>query len=261
MDHREAGRYWNENAEGWTQLSRAGHDTFRDWVNTPAFLELLPDVFGKHGLDIGCGEGHNTRILSEHCARVTALDYSEVFIRHARAHEVTEARGICHVHGNALELPFPENTFDFATAFMSLMEFPETEEALAEAFRVIKPGGFLQFSITHPCFNTTTRKNIRDEADQVTAVQYGDYFAAAKGEIETWTFSTATEEVRGDIPLFRVPDFRRTLSEWVNILVSVGFQIQALQEPCPTDAAIATHPSLQAGRIAPFFVHFRAGKP
>ncbi len=55
MDHRDAGRYWNDNAEGWTQLARAWHDTARDWVNTPAFLAMLPNVSGKHGLDIGCG--------------------------------------------------------------------------------------------------------------------------------------------------------------------------------------------------------------
>jgi len=258
MDHREAGRYWNENAEGWTQLTRAGHDVARDLINTPAFLELLPDVTGKHGLDVGCGEGHNTRLLSARCASITALDYSEVFVRHA--HEAGAPLGIRHVHGNALELPFPAGTFDFATAFMSLMEFPETEQALSEIYRVLKPGGFLQFSITHPCFNTITRKNIKDGDHRTLAVQLGEYFAPTNGEIEEWMFSSATEEARDGLPLFRVPDFRRPLSEWVNLLISTGFQLHAMKEPCPSDEAIAQHASLQSGRIAPFFVHFRVGK-
>jgi hypothetical protein len=44
MDHEEVGRYWDENAEVWTELVRAGYDHYRDGLNTPAFLEMLPDV-------------------------------------------------------------------------------------------------------------------------------------------------------------------------------------------------------------------------
>ena len=46
MDHEDVGRLWNGNAEAWTTLSRAGHDVYRDAFNTPAFLEMLPDVTG-----------------------------------------------------------------------------------------------------------------------------------------------------------------------------------------------------------------------
>ncbi len=60
--------------------------------------------------------------------------------------------------------------------------------------------------------------------------------------------------------MFTVPDFRRTMSEWVNLLIAKGFQIQAMQEPCPSEAAIAQHPSLHSGDIAPFFLHIRVGK-
>lgn len=69
MDHEEVGRFWNENAETWTRLARAGYDVYRDHFNSPAFLELLPDVRGLAGLDIGCGEGHNTRLLARRGAR------------------------------------------------------------------------------------------------------------------------------------------------------------------------------------------------
>ncbi len=52
-------------------VARAGYDVFRDHLNTPAFFALLPDVAGLSGLDIGCGEGHNTRLLARRGARVT----------------------------------------------------------------------------------------------------------------------------------------------------------------------------------------------
>ena len=70
MNHEEAGRYWNENAATWTRLARAGYDVYRDYLNTPAFFHLLPAVGGLSGLDIGCGEGHNTRLLARRGVRM-----------------------------------------------------------------------------------------------------------------------------------------------------------------------------------------------
>ena len=83
MDHREVGKYWNENADVWTQLARAGYDVYRDYLNTPGFLAMLPDVTGLYGIDIGCGEGHNTRQITKRGARLIGIDIAEVFIRHA----------------------------------------------------------------------------------------------------------------------------------------------------------------------------------
>ena len=83
MNHHEAGRYWNHNAEAWTQLSRAGYDVYRDYLNTPAFLGMLPDVRGLSGIDIGCGEEHNTRLIAQQGAQLVGIDIAEVFIGHA----------------------------------------------------------------------------------------------------------------------------------------------------------------------------------
>jgi len=73
MDHTEVRRYWNGNADVWTKLARAGYDTYRDYLNTPAFFEMLPGVDGLLGLDIGCGEGHNTRQAMRQYASVLTL--------------------------------------------------------------------------------------------------------------------------------------------------------------------------------------------
>ena len=39
-----------------------------------------------------------------------------------------------------------------------------------------QPGGFFQFSITHPCFDTPHRKNLHDETGYTYAIEVGDYF-------------------------------------------------------------------------------------
>src|ERR1700730_11528836 len=84
MDECEVGRFWEENAEVWTMLARQGYDRYRDLLNTPAFLELLPDVTGMRGLDVGCGEGHNTRLLADRGAEMWAVDIAPAFVGYAR---------------------------------------------------------------------------------------------------------------------------------------------------------------------------------
>ena len=165
MDHEEVGRCWDENAEVWTELVRAGYDHYRDGLNTPAFLAMLPETRGLSGLDIGCGEGHNTRLLAERAARMVGIDISGNFVRHAREAEEEHPLAICYEVASALGLPIEGASFDFAVAFMSLMDIPQTERVLAEVHRVIRPGGFLQFSIEHPCFSPPHRKTLRDSAE------------------------------------------------------------------------------------------------
>jgi 2-polyprenyl-3-methyl-5-hydroxy-6-metoxy-1,4-benzoquinol methylase len=109
----------NANADSWTQLARAGYDVYRDYLNTPAFFAMLPDVKRLVGLDIGCGEGHNTRLLAKRGARVTAIDIAEVFIAYAKQMEEREPLGVAYRIASAVALPFAAATFDFATGCMS----------------------------------------------------------------------------------------------------------------------------------------------
>lgn len=260
MDHEEVGHYWNQNAAAWTKLARAGYDVYRDRLNTPAFFRVLPDVAGLAGLDLGCGEGHNTRLLAACGARVTAVDISEVFIRHAVRSEEVKPLGIEYRVASAVELPFADAAFDFATAFMSLMDIPETNRALAEAHRVIKPGGFLQFSITHPCFDTPHRRNLRGEDGMTYAVEVGDYFRNLNGEITEWQFGAAPPEARRGLPKFRTPRFTRTVSQWLNLLIETGFALERVEEPRPSDETVRECPEVQDAQVVAYFLHVRVRK-
>ncbi|NLW50809.1 MAG: methyltransferase domain-containing protein [Candidatus Brocadiaceae bacterium] len=261
MDDREVGRYWNRNADGWTRLARAGWDVYRDQFNTPAFMAMLPDVTGLVGLDIGCGEGHNTRLMAKRGARMTAIDIAERFIQHAREAEEAEPLGIDYHLASALELPFPAEAFDFAAATVSLMDVPETDKALAEAFRVLKPGGFLQFSITHPCFDTPHRRNLRDEAGRTYAIEVGDYFRNLEGSVSRWLFQAAPAEEKKGIPDFETPVFHRTLSQWLNMLIDAGFVPERVEEPRPSDEVVERCPAVQDAQVVAYFLHVRVRKP
>src|SRR5712692_311832 len=238
MNHEEVGRYWNENAAVWTRLARAGCDVYRDYLNTPAFLEILPGVDGLSGLDIGCGEGHNTRLLAKRGARMTAIDVAGVFIQYATQSEAQEPLGIDYKVASAVELPFGDATFDFVVGFMSFMDIPETERVLAEAHRVLGPGGFLQFSIEHPCFATPHRRNLRNQEGLTYALEVGDYFRNLQGDIMEWIFGATPPEVGKGLRRFKTPRFTRTISQWLNLLIDTGFVLEQIEEPRPNDETV-----------------------
>ncbi len=261
MEHNEAGRFWEENAEVWTRLARAGYDVYRDFLNTPAFFAMLPDVSGLQGLDIGCGEGRNTRLLTGRAARVTGIDIAHTFVRHAVEADAVELCEAVYCTASAQELPFRDATFDFATAFMSLMDMPGPEKVLTETHRVLKPGGFLQFSICHPCFDTPHRRNLRDVNGRTYAIEVGDYFRKVDGEVTEWLFGAAPAKLRASLPKFRTPRFTRTLSEWINLLAGGGFVLQRMEEPRPSDEIVRACPDVQDAQVVSYFLQIRVLRP
>lgn len=261
MDHREVGRIWDENAEAWTKLVRMGCDLYRDHVNTPAFFAMLPDVSGLSGLDIGCGEGYNTRLLAGRGAKMTAIDVSARFLALARQEEHQRPLGIRYQRASAVELPFRDASFDFAAAFMSLMDVPETERVIREAHRIIRPGGFLQFSVSHPCFATPRWKWVRDKAGRKVALECGDYFHELDGDVEQWIFGATPEELKRTLPEFRIPRFTRTLSTWLNLLVDTGFVLERFDEPRADDQTLRRYPQLADTREIAYFLIVRCRKP
>jgi ubiquinone/menaquinone biosynthesis C-methylase UbiE len=261
MNHKEVGRYWNESADSWTRLARAGYDVYRNYLNTPAYFEMLPTVHGLCGLDIGCGEGYNTRLLAERGAWVTAIDIAEVFVAHAKQAEATKPLGIQYQVASAVELPFRDASFDFVTGFMSFMDIPETDHVLAEVHRVLKTDGFLQFSICHPCFDTPHRRNLRDHHGRTYAIEVGKYFNCREGEIDEWLFKAAPDHEKQGQQNFRIPRFTRTLSDWFNLIIGAGFLLDQIEEPRPSDETVAACPDLQDAQVVSYFLHIRLRKP
>ena len=261
MDHHQAARCWEGNALAWTRLARQGWDVYRDAVNTPAFLELLPDVAGKTGLDVGCGEGHNTRLFAGRGARMFAVDVAPTFVRLASEMETKEGGAVRYAVASALALPFAPGQFDFATAVMSLMDLPDPGAALNEINRVLRAGGFLQFSILHPCFFPPHRRLLRTPQGNAYAVEVGQYFERVDGRIERWLFAAAPEEAKAGLKPFETPVFHRTLAEWFNTVIQAGFVLEQAAEPRADDETAHRVPAVADTRVVAYFLHVRCRKP
>ena len=257
MTDREAAQCWESNAETWTTLARQGYDVYRDLITSPAFFEMLPSVEGLRALDVGCGEGTNTRALARRGAHVSAIDVSPTFVRHASA--LTGSDQIRYSIADGQQLPFAARSFDFATAFMSLMDIPQPRQALLEIARVLKPGGFFQFSITHPCFMTPHRRKIRDASGREFAVEVGGYFDSG-GRVDEWLFNSAPPAVKQQHRPFRIPVLQLTLSDWLNWIAETGFRIEHSVEPRATPEFAERHPIVADTRIHAYFLLLRCRK-
>jgi ubiquinone/menaquinone biosynthesis C-methylase UbiE len=191
---------------------------------------------------------------------MSAIDISENFISFALEAEKNKPLGIAYHVASAVSVPFANDAFDFVTAFMSLMDIPETELVFAEVWRVLKPGGFFQFSITHPCFTTPHRRNLRNPSGQTYAVEVGNYFDPLDGTITEWLFGETPPEVKRGLEKFKTPLFTKTLARWLNLLIGAGFTIKAITEPRPSDATVQACPAIQDAQIVAYFLHVRARK-
>ena len=75
-----------------------------------------------------------------------------------------------------------------------------------------------------------------------------------------WLFSSAPSEAKEGIPLFEVPRFTRTLSQWLNMLIDTGFHLERVEEPRPSDEVVSRHPDVQDAQVVSYFLHIRVRK-
>ena len=103
---------------------------------------------GERGLDIGCGPGFLACELGRDVGadgRIVGIDESPEMVEAARARIAREGLGdrVEVQPGDAARLDLPAATFDFVTAVQVYLYVPDIEGALAEAARVLRPGGRL----------------------------------------------------------------------------------------------------------------------
>ncbi len=104
-------------------------------------VEIRPTA---RALDVGCGTGFITRVLAgmSTVASVTGVDLSPVFVAKARELSAVQ-QNATFSEADARALPFADAEFDLVVFHTTLTHVPQPERALAEAFRVLRPGGWV----------------------------------------------------------------------------------------------------------------------
>lgn len=190
---------WDNVSEEWIDSLKINQ--VRTNILMPETLKILGDIDGKSILDLGCGEGGYSRLLTSKGAKVVGVDYSENLIKEAI--NLNQSNKIEYYVRDACNLEGIENSiFDFVLSAMCLMAVENLESAIKEAYRVLKPGGEFLISILHPCFGF---KNYFNE---------GPY-----QEIESEYFGKP------------ITFWHKTLSNTINCFLNIGFHLRLLYEP------------------------------
>jgi ubiquinone/menaquinone biosynthesis C-methylase UbiE len=109
---------------GWRTLSRR----FERWIRPARSLEIL---------DVGCGTGQSRQIYARYAKRYVGVDLSGEAVAVARARYPSSE----WLTANACSLPFAAENFDVIAFSSVLHHIPDFSAALAEAMRVLRPGG------------------------------------------------------------------------------------------------------------------------
>ena len=149
--------YWNAHPLGLQYVSRQGvrqgspefFEHIRPWMNPYKFPWIMERIEseaarlqGKKLLEVGCGMGYDSLEFIRRGVRVTAVDLTPNAVEFAKRHfEVVGAEADEVRVGNALELPFEDESFDAVWSNGVLHATGDTPRAIREVHRVLKPGG------------------------------------------------------------------------------------------------------------------------
>ena len=100
---------------------------------------------GSDCLDVCCGTGDWTIALSEATGQdghVVGLDFSQNMLSVGKKKIADQKiENITFTHGDAMNLPYADNSFDYVTIGFGLRNVPDYDRVLQEMYRVVKPGG------------------------------------------------------------------------------------------------------------------------
>jgi ArsR family transcriptional regulator len=135
---RESERYFDEVAERLGKNYVPG----RSWDAIGHFLlRLVPQI---NIADLGAGEGTISQLLAERAKKVFCIDSSKSMVRLGT--DLAKKKNLSNLiykQGDIEEVPLPAKSVDLALMSQSLHHAQRPEKALAEAFRILKPGGQL----------------------------------------------------------------------------------------------------------------------
>jgi len=206
--------HWDRVAEEWAAGGDEGFSRTEPhwgcWHHPEAELRLLPaDMTDMRAIELGCGTAYVSSWMARRGASVVAVDNSarqlETARRLVREHELD----ITLVHGNAEEVPCPDQSFDFAISEYGAAIWCDPKKWIPEAHRLLKPGGQLVFLGTSPLVLLCAPA----DGSALEPVLHRSYFGLHRVD---WR---DVETDPGGV------EFNLPISEWLRLFRVTGFEV------------------------------------
>lgn len=147
----DARALYDRTAANW---SRQQPSSLSDYTARPRVMALCEPLAGKRVLDLGCGEGYCSRLLSQRGAQVVGIDVSERMVELARQAERAQPLGIRYEVGDAATADLGAASVDLVLAvfLFNYLGIEAMRRTMLNVHRMLRPGGHFVFAVPHPAF-------------------------------------------------------------------------------------------------------------
>lgn len=213
----------------------------------PALFAMMPKLFGKRVLDLGCGFGEHCKMFIERCAlSVVGIDISSKMLEVAKKEN-------SHPKITYLNMPIEDigeldGRFDVVVSSLAFHYIDDFSGVVKNVYNLLDKDGIFIFSQEHPFVTSHTGGSrwTKDENGEKLHLNLANY--GIEGERDTTWFVD-------DIKIYH-----RTFSTIVNELIRAGFSIEKMSEPVPTAEIAEKYPQHRDLFHKPDFLLIKAKK-
>ncbi len=134
--------------EEWTKFHDFSDDTIHEIAQE--YFDILNDKIvhkGTYGIDLGCGTGRWTKYLCQQAGFIEAVDPSHAIF--AADHLLKNVDNVRLTKASIENIPFDDETFDFAMSVGVLHHIPDTQKAMQDCVKKVKRGGYFYCYLYH----------------------------------------------------------------------------------------------------------------
>lgn len=213
----------------------------------PMLFSSMPELKGKSVLDLGCGFGeHCTRVIDEGATKVVGIDISKKMLEIARKENNNSM--ITYINMPIEDIEQLTEKFDVVISSLAFHYVEDFSSVVKSVYNLLNEDGTFLFSQENPlctCHSGGNRwtRNENGEKVYLNLANYG-----VEGERESTWF------------VDNVKKYHRMFSTILNTLIEVGFQIEKVIEPLPTEELLLAYPDYYDLYHKPDFLIVKAKK-
>lgn len=241
--------YDNDNMfEGYKEL-RKKHDNANTLVEKPALFSILPNMYGKYVLDLGCGYGEHCKEYKKLGAKkVVGIDISTKMIETAKVENNDDL--IEYINLPMEDIDKLDMKFDIVCSSLAFHYVKDFKDLIIKIYNLLNKDGFLIFSQEHPLTSTYSEGlGPRWEKDELG------------NKVCSRLYNYSIEGIRHSHWFYEnIIKYHRTFSTIINVLIDSGFTIEKVLEPIPNEEVMIKYPEYKDNYHRPDFLLIKAQK-